>query len=102
MKIVMNPNEMVVKAADSSLVSNGNEVKGKLILTTQRIYFSSEANGNGSDNLEIYPKDIEDVMFFKNRMLFSNGLNIITRDGNQNKFLIKNRANWSELIVRMV
>lgn len=101
MKIEMNPNEMVVKAADSSYMNNGNPVKGKLILTTQRLYFNPEINGNQSKHVEIYPNEIEDVMFFKNKMLFPNGLNIVTRDGNQNKFLIKKRAVWSELIVKM-
>ena len=101
MKIDMNPNEMVIKASDSDHVINGGSMKGKLILTNQRIYFRPEPNGQTYPVLEILPDEIKDVMFFNNRFLFSNGLNIVTKDGTENKFLVKNRSDWSELIVRM-
>jgi hypothetical protein len=101
MKIDMNPNEMVIKAGDSNHLSNSSSIKGKLILTNQRIYFRSENNGHAHTNVEICPEEIKDVMFYNNRLLFSNGLNIITKDGTENKFLVKNRSDWSELIVRM-
>lgn len=102
MKIEMNPNEMVVKAADSSYMNNGGETKGKLILTTQRIYFSPATNGSPEKHVEIYPTDIEDVMFFNEKILFPSGLNIVTTGGNQNKFLIKKRATWSQMIAKMM
>jgi hypothetical protein len=101
MKIDMNPNEMVIKAGDSDHVSNGSTIKGKLILTNQRIYFKPEINGQTHPNVEILPDEIKDVMFYNNRLLFSNGLNIITKDGTENKFLVKDRSDWSEMIVRM-
>lgn len=101
MKIDMNPNEMVIKASDSDRISNGSSTKGKLILTNQRIYFRPESNGQTYPVLEILPDEIKDVMFFNNRLLFSNGLSIVTKDGIENKFLVKNRSDWSELIVRM-
>jgi len=101
MRIDMNPNEMVIKAGDGDHVSNGNIIKGKLILTNQRIYFKPETNGQLHTDVEIWPTEIKDVMFYNNRLLFSNGLNIITKDGTENKFLVKNRSDWSEMIVRM-
>lgn len=102
MKIEMNPNEMIVRAADSSYMNSQSQVKGKLILTTQRIYFSPVVNGTSHDPLEIYPSDIKDVMLFNEKIMFSNGLNIITKDGVQNKFLVKKRSTWSEMIARMM
>jgi len=102
MKIDMNPNEMVVKAADSCYMSNGSSIKGKLILTTQRIYFNPEANGNPNMHADIYPAEIEDVLFFNEKLLFSGGLNIITKGGTQNKFLVRKRNTWSEMIVKMI
>ena len=101
MKIEMNPNEMVIKAGDTNQVLNGNSIKGKLILTTQRLFFKASENGQPHKDVEIWPEEIKEVLFFKNNILFSNGLNIITKNGNENKFLIKNRNNWSEMIVRM-
>lgn len=102
MKITMNPNEQVVRAGDSTLIFNGDSVKGKLILTTQRIYFKAEPNGSEHEDVEIYPKDIRDVMLFKDRMFFPQGLSIVTNDNNENKFLISKREEWSRMIVRMV
>jgi len=101
MKIEMNPNEIVVKAGDGDQVLNGTPRKGKLIITNQRIYFKVGENEKKNGDLEIWPKDIKEVIFFKNRFLFPNGLNIITKNGNDNKFLVKNRNRWSEMIVRM-
>jgi len=101
MKIEMNPNEMVIKASDSSQVLNGSSIKGKLILTNQRLYFKASENGKRHNDVEIWPDDIKEVMLFNNRILFSTGLNIVTDDGIENKFLVKNRNDWSEMIVRM-
>lgn len=101
MKIELNPNEVVVKAGDSNHMDNGNSVKGKLILTTQRIYFKPEPNGSPHDDMEIQPTEIEDVMFFNEKLLFPSGLNIVTKGGIQNKFLVKKRNSWSEMIVKM-
>jgi hypothetical protein len=101
MKIALNPNEMVVKAGDSSYMANGDSIRGKLILTTQRIYFKPEPNGVEHSDLEIQPGEIKDVMFFNEKILFPCGLNIVTKNGQQNKFLVKKRNSWSEIIVKM-
>ena len=101
MKIDLSPNELVIKAGDSSRFLNGNEVKGKLILTNQKLYFKATGGINGNDNFEVSPREIEDVMFFKNRMIFPTGLSIITKNGKENKFSVNKRNDWSEMIVRM-
>jgi hypothetical protein len=101
MKIDMNPNEMVIRAGDCSYLSNGNTINGKLILTNQRICFKSEMNGSVPAEIEILPEEILDVMLYNNRLLFSNGLKIVTKNGIENKFLIMNRRRWSEWIARM-
>lgn len=98
----MNPNEQVVKAADSTMFFENNPVKGKLILTTQRVCFKPEANSKPHNDFEIYPADIADVMLYNERLLFSRGLTIINKSGNQSKFLVKNRESWSKMIVGMV
>ena len=101
MKITMNPNEMVVKASDGSHLSNGNAIKGKLILTTQRFYFKPEINGTEHIDIEIYPENIQEVMYFKNRPIMPTGLSIITKDGIENKFLVSKRSSWNTEIVKM-
>ncbi len=101
MQITMNPNEQVVKAGDSTLLFDGSTVKGKLILTTQRIYFKAQPNGSPHEDVEIYPKDIRDVMLFKDRIFFPQGLSIVTSDKGEKKFLIKKREEWSRMIAQM-
>ena len=98
----MKPNEQVIKASDSTFLNNGDSINGKLILTTQRIYFKATPKGKEHDDIEIYPKNIRDVMLFKDRLFFPQGLNIITNDNLENKFLIKKREEWSKIIVSMV
>jgi hypothetical protein len=98
----MNPNEVVLQASDGTYMNNGSTIKGKLILTSQRIYFKAIKNGNPSSDREIYPDQIEDVLFFNEKLLFPNGLMVITRDGKENRFLVKKRKSWSEKIVKMM
>ncbi|MBN1338970.1 MAG: hypothetical protein JXA03_06590 [Bacteroidales bacterium] len=94
------PNEMVIKAADTTYLSNGSEgVRGKLVLTNQRIYFVP--GSRTGQNLEIMPEDIEEVMQFNNRFIFPTGMNIITRQGSEIRFLVKQRNDWIGMIVRM-
>lgn len=94
------PNEMVIKASETTYLNNGGVgVRGKLVLTNQRIYFVP--SDHQDHNLEILPEEIEEVMQFKNRFIFPTGMNIITRQGKEIRFLIKQRNDWIEMIVRM-
>ncbi len=102
MKIDLKANEMVVKATDTNhLVSGSEKIKGKLILTNQRIYFKG-LNGNaGKYDMEIEPKTIRDVLYFNPSILQRNGLNLVTREGKELKFTLKQRNNWGEMIANM-
>jgi len=102
MKLELYPNEMVIKASDTVHLNNGNGgIKGKLILTNQRIYFKSSNTDEDDFNLEILPDEIEEVIQFKNRLIFPTGINILTKVGEEIKFLIQRRNDWIEMIVRM-
>ena len=102
MKIDLKPNEIVVKAADSNhLINKSEKIKGKLIVTNQRLYFK-HINGAPQDyDMEINPKDIRDVLFFNSNLFSPNGLNIITKAGKEIKFLLKKRNILGEMIVKM-
>ncbi len=99
MKIDLKPNELVVKADDSQHIYKESKVLGKLILTNQRIYFHSP--GNTDYDMEIHPSEIEEVMYFNTNLFSSNGLNIITKEGNELKFKIKKRDSWGKAINQM-
>jgi hypothetical protein len=100
MKVNLQPNEVITKAGDvSHFINGGNEkVKGKLILTNQRIYFKTSDLGYDEFNKEIIPLDIEEVMIFNTLKFIPNGLNIIKKDGKQLKFLVSKREQWCKQI----
>ncbi|MCG8311467.1 MAG: hypothetical protein MI975_29030 [Cytophagales bacterium] len=100
MKIDLKPNELVVKAGDSQFI-NGKIVKGKLIVTNQRLYFEAMAQEDKLYNQEILPSDIREVLPFSTFAFLSNGLNIITKGGEELKFKVKKRKSWELLINKM-
>ena len=97
MKVDLKPNEMVVKASDSTYL-NGQKVNGKLILTNQRIYFKAQLDNY---NQEIEPGDIREVIPFKTGFFSNNGLNIVKKDGKELNFKVKDRDTWCQLVNRM-
>jgi hypothetical protein len=99
MKVDLKPNEVVVKASNTQHLNDEKTVQGKLILTNQRVYFKSPEHN--SFDMEILPRDIEEVIYFNTNMLFPNGLNIITKEGQQLKFKIKQRDSWGKAINQM-
>lgn len=102
MKINLKANEMVVKATDSNLCINQDEkIKGKLILTNQRIYFKSTKGHTGKYDLEIDPKTIQDVLFFNTYLFLRNGIHLVLKQGNELRFLLKKRSQWGEMIASM-
>ncbi len=102
MKIDLRPNETVIRAGDSKYLNGGGDaVKGKLIITNQRIYFFSLNGYSGDQQLAVEPSEISDVMYFKSGFLQSNGLNLVTKAGKELRFIIRNRNSWGEMICKM-
>jgi hypothetical protein len=99
MKVDLKPNEVVVKAGDSKHINGKGDVSGKLILTNQRVYFKSPEQTEY--NMEIMPGDIEEVIFFNTNAFSPNGLNIVTKEGDELKFKIKKRDSWGKAINQM-
>jgi len=102
MKIDLKANEMVVKATDSNhLVNDADKIKGKLILTNQRIYFKCLNGNSGKYDMEIEPNNIRDILFFNPGFLQFNGLNLVTKQGAELKFTLKQRNTWGQMIASM-
>ena len=102
MKIDLKANEMVVKATDSSLLLNTAEkIAGKLIITNQRVYFKGFNGHAGIHDLEIEPKFIRDVLYFNSGIFSRNGLNLVTAEGTELKFTLKQRSQFGEMIAGM-
>ena len=100
MKIDLKPNEQVVKAEDSKYL-NGSVVKGKLILTNQRIYFKPTEDKDPKYDFEIEPTNIREVIPFKTGLFSNRGLNIVVKSGQEINFEVKDRDAWCKLINKM-
>ena len=100
MRIDLNPNEQVVKAEDTRYL-NGSPIKGKLILTNQRIYFKPEDLVDPKYDFEIIPSEIREVIPFKTGIFSDHGLNIVCKDGKELSFHINNRDSWCKLINKL-
>ena len=101
MKVALKPNEVVVKAGDSNQFVDNNKIQGKLILTNQRIYFKTTNSQINVYNLEIIPSCISEIQFFKTGFLKNNGLGLLTSEGQEYRFSIKNREDWCKMINKM-
>jgi len=101
MYLELKPNEVVIKAGDSNHLEAEDKVDGKLVLTNQRIYFVTSKDSKLNFDHEIEYNNIREVMVFNTRKIFPNGLNIITKDGTELKFVVKKRNNWCEVINKM-
>ncbi len=101
MVVDLKANEVVRKAADVQHFSDDEVIKGKLILTNQRIYFKTEKDKEADFNLEIMPADIQELLYFKTGMFSQNGLTFLTKEGKELKFNVKKRDTWSLMINNM-
>ncbi len=102
MKIDLKPNETVIRAGDSKYLNGGGSpVRGKLIMTNQRLYFQSSDDVSENHKLELEPKEIKDVLFFRSGFMQSNGLKLVTKEGKELRFVIRKRNSWCEMICKM-
>lgn len=102
MKIDLNHNELVIKAQSTNFLNSGEEkVKGKLILTNQRVLFKCVDNTVKVPDLEILFDQIADVMFFNTMKIIPNGLHIITKDNKEMRFVLKKRNEWVKKLNKM-
>lgn len=102
MVVDLKANEVVTKAGDVQFYSDDDQVKGKLILTNQRIYFKTLQTNQKEFNLEIQPEDISELLYFKTKLFLQNGLTLVVKNGAELKFVVKNRDSWSSMINRWV
>lgn len=102
MVVDLKANEIVTKAGDVKYHTNDDQVKGKLIITNQRIYFKTLQTDQKEFNLEIQPEDISELLYFKTKFFLQNGLTLVVKNGTELNFVVKGRDSWSTMINRWV
>jgi hypothetical protein len=102
MTVKLCANEVVLKAGDTNQLVDNKIINGKLIVTNQRIYFKTLTGEPEIFNFEILFENILEVIFYSKGLLFGvKGLNVITRDGKQHTFPLKQRDEIGQLINKM-
>jgi hypothetical protein len=101
MTVKLYPNEVVLNAGDTNQIFDNKTVKGKLIVTNQRIYFKPVTEESKIFNLEILFENILEVIFYNKGLFLTKGLNIVTRDGSSYAFPLKKRDEIGRLINKM-
>jgi len=101
MKIDLKANEVVIRATNTLHTSGTSETRGKLIMTNQRIYFKSLTNQTGKHDLELLPGEIKDILLYNILRIIPRGLDLVTTDGRQFRFALKNRNEWCRYIASM-
>jgi hypothetical protein len=101
MTVILNSNEVVLKAGDTNQVIDHFKVDGKLIVTNQRVYFKSLKQELERFNLEILFDNILEIIYFGNGLFSEKGLNVVTRDGKCFSFPLKKRDEIGQLINKM-
>lgn len=95
------PNEVVLKAGDTNQLIDNNRIDGKMILTNQRIYFRTLTLETEKFNFEILFDNILEVIYFGKGLFAAKGLQIVTRDGRNHSFPLRERDEMGRMINRM-
>jgi hypothetical protein len=101
MTVKLKPNEVVLKAGDTSQVIDNTTIAGKLIVTNQGLYFKTLVEETEKFNLEILFDNILEVIYFSQGIFSVKGLNVVTRDGNTFSFPLRKRDEFGQLINKM-
>ncbi|MBN2633643.1 MAG: hypothetical protein JXR66_08810 [Bacteroidales bacterium] len=101
MKVNLNPNEVILNADDTNQVVNNKTIKGKLIVTNQRIFFKSFTEDTETLSPEIFFENNLEVIFYKKGLFAVKGINVVTRDGKIHAFPLRKRDEIGQLINKM-
>ena len=101
MTVKLRPNEVVLKAGDTSQVIDRATIPGVLIVTNQGLYFKTLVEDTEKFNLEILFDNILEVIYFSRGLFSAKGLNVVTRDGNTFSFPLRKRDEFGQLINKM-
>jgi len=102
MRIDLEANEFVLKAADSLHYRGNDKLEGKLILTNQRLYFATVNGAPEKIKISIETTDISEIFPFSNKVFFSNGMCLHMKNGKEMKFEVKDRNKWMGLIAKVM
>ena len=103
MKTNMLPNEVLVKEGAANLQRGIESVGGRLYLTNDRLIFESHGFNIQRGTVIIPLANVVQTKLTRTKFLnliptFSNSLAIVTKVGDQYKFVLFNRSEWKNII----
>jgi hypothetical protein len=91
----------VLYAGAANHFLHGEGVGGKLYLLHNRLQFKSHRFNVQNHELQLDMDNIKNVSFYNTLGLIPNGLKIETTTGKTEKFVVNNRKQWKDEIIKM-
>ncbi|MBC6112421.1 hypothetical protein ACFOG5_10045 [Pedobacter fastidiosus] len=94
--------ESIIYSGAANHFKNTEAVGGKLYLLTDRIEFKSHQYNFQKHSFSIGLHEIQALNFYKTLGLIPNGLEVILKDGEVEKFVVNNRNTWRANIEKQI
>lgn len=98
-----NSNESdVIHSGGANHFKNAEAVGGKLYLLPDRLEFKSHRFNIQNHAFSIGINEIQEIAFYKTLGIVPNGLEVVLKDGEVEKFVVNNRNLWKENIEKLI
>ncbi|MBA3683449.1 MAG: hypothetical protein H0W73_20130 [Bacteroidetes bacterium] len=91
----------IIRSGGANHFINGEAVGGKLYLLKDKLQFQSHGFNIQNHGQIIDHEQIKEVSFYNTLGIIPNGLTIITRSGQTEKFVVNGRRHWKEEIEKL-
>ncbi len=98
MNIKLQSDEKVMKSGFANHFKGIESVGGKLVLTNKRLYFKSHKLNFQNHELSLELKDIKEHVKVNTLSIVPNGLKIILKSGEEERFVLNRRNDWIKFL----
>ena len=88
----------IIYSGGANHFKNAEAVGGKLYLLKDHLEFKSHGFNIQNHSFIIYSKEIEKIIFYNTLGFVPNGLKLVLKDGEEEKFVVSNRSIWKNAI----
>lgn len=100
--LAKNDQDGIIYSGAANHFKNTEGVGGKLYLLNNRVEFKSHGFNIQNHAFNIYLTEVKELGFYKTLGIVPNGLKIILRNGEVEKFVVNNRSAWKTEIEKLV
>lgn len=92
----------IIYVGGANHFKNAEAVGGKLYLLENKLEFKSHGLNIQNHAFNINTNEIKEITFFNTLGLVPNGMKLILRDGDVEKFVVNNRSTWKSAIEQQI